>query len=62
MKEVTKKIDRGTFRDLRNKEERKEDEKAKKETRVVTKEDIEKEMAISVEERVTPYYKMDYKE
>ena len=60
LREVSSRPNPKHFRALRSEEQMREDEDRKKESRTATKEEIEEEMKISVEERVTPYYQMTY--
>lgn len=62
IREVTKKMNGKEFKVVKGEEEMKEEEERRKENRVASAEEIAEEMKISVEERVTPYYKMTYEE
>lgn len=64
LKEVSKKLHGKEFRLVKAREEMKVEGERRKEKQMasVTPEDIAAEMLISVEERVTPYHHLTYKE
>ena len=64
LKETAKKINPKDYWRVKDREEMKEESERKKERQIqsVTKEEIEEEMKISVEDRVTPYHNIEYKD
>ena len=64
LKDSTKQINQRDFKPVKDKEEMKEDAERRKEKQMqsVTPEEIAEEMKISVEDRVTPYHHLEYKD
>lgn len=62
LKEAFKSFDPKVFTPIKSTEEMKQESQEKKDKTAPTKEEIEEEMKITVEERVTPYYNLPYKD